>query len=193
MPFSCRRSEGAITEPSVSAPQVVLGPHPGEHTLHWKGFAAPSAGRKRILVLGRGSLKFNCPKKKCSPRAFKLRLQSFVPQLSHLNRSGWLEMDPTWLLSCGPSLDLWCTFGPCLSSLTYVLCLRIKLYRLLWVLSTLGDCRTWVPVPVGSGTIVDAFFVELFNKPDTKSCSEIAQPPAPFSGKLSKITILIID
>lgn len=53
-------------------------------------------------------------------------------------------------------------------------------------------CRTWVPVPVGAGTVADAFFVELLNKLDTKSCSEIAQLPAP-SGELSKVTILITD
>lgn len=54
--------------------------------------------------------------------------------------------------------------------------------------------RTWVPVPAGSGTGADALFVELLNKLlDTKSCSEIAQPPALSSGKLLKITILITD
>lgn len=53
-------------------------------------------------------------------------------------------------------------------------------------------CRTCLPVPAGSGPVADAFFAELLYKLDTKSCSEIAQPPAP-SGKLSTITVLIIN
>lgn len=94
-------------------------------------------------------------------------------------------MDPTWLFPV--QLDLW--------SLSFqshwLLCLRIKLYRLFWVLWILADCiKTWAPVPVGSATVADAFFVELLNKLlDRKSCSEIAQPLALSSGKVSKITI----
>lgn len=59
-----------------------------------------------------------------------------------------------------------------------------------FALGPLDFGRLWVPVPVGFGTVADAFF-ELLNKLlDTKSCSEIIQAPAPSSGRLSKLTFL---
>lgn len=103
-------------------------------------------------------------------------------------------MDPTWLLSCGPSLhrlDLWSLF---FQSDVVPLLEDQAVQAALGPLDFERLCRTWVPVPVGSGTVADACFVELLYKLlDTNSCSEIAQPPALSSGKLSKITILITD
>lgn len=140
------------------------------------------------MVLSRGSLKFNCTK------SCKLKLQSFVPQLSLLKpfrgvRNGSYLAAQLWALLA--QMDLWAlSFQADVSPL-------LEDHAAQGALGPLDFgrlCRSWNPVPIGSGTVADdAFFVELLNKLDTKSCSEIAPLPAPSSGKLSKITILLID
>lgn len=126
-------------------------------------------------------------------QSFKLKLQSSVPQLSVLKpfrgiRNGSYLAAQLWALPV--QMDLWSmSFQSDVSPLLEDHAVQ----------GTLGPldfgrlCRTWVPVPVGSGTAADAFFVELLNALDTRSCSETAQLLAPSSRKLSKITILIVD
>lgn len=126
-------------------------------------------------------------------QSFKLKLKSFVPLLSLLKpfrgiRNGSYLAAQLWALPA--QMDLWSfSFQADVSPLLEDQAVQ----GALGPLDCERLCRTCVPVPVGAGTVADAFFVELLNKQDTKSCSEIAQLPAPSSVELSKITILITD
>lgn len=121
-------------------------------------------------------------------QSFKLKLQSFVLQLFHLK-----PPQPFREIRNGSYLAVPCTVGPLVLvfPVSLVPLLEDQAVQAVWVLWILADCvKTWAPVPVGSATVADAFFVELLNKfLDRKSCSEIAQPPALSSGKVLKITI----